>query len=211
MSWLADDLRIHNHLLADRFLYASRALESSGSRQEFTPLVVDGTMSQKIALEDEARIHIMFAQDWNQPLKEIRCIPGFSNFLQPRQASSIMKDLPGEGPIILINIYQERCDALALIKGCDKPLHTPLGHLTYKDASKLKDRLRKYLVSGNYLMRDADRGPREFRDPDEKGDLRGILEELWLRIVKLILDALSYSVGPVLTHNIQSHSFIIQL
>jgi len=164
MSWLADDLRIHNHLLADRFLYVSRALESSGSRQVFTPLVIDGTMSQKIALEDEARTHIMLAQEWNQLLKEIRCIPGFSNFLQPRQASSIMKDLPGEGPIILINIHQERCDALALI------------------------------------MRDADRGPREFRDPEEKGDLHEILEELWLRVVKPILDALSYSVSFMLTY-----------
>jgi len=211
MSWLVDDLVKHNHLLADRFLYVSRALESSGSRQEFTPLVIDGTMSQKIALEDEARTHIMLAQDWNQLLKEIRSIPGFSNFLQPRQASSIMKDLPGEGPIILINIHRERCDALALIKGCDKPLHIPLEHLTYKDASKLKDRLRKYLVSGNYLMRDADRGPREFRDPEEKGGLHDILQELWLRVVKPILDALSYSVRPILTHNIQSHSFICKL
>jgi len=138
MSWLADDLRIHNHLLADRFLHASRALESSGSRQEFTPLVTDGTMSQKIALEDEARTHIMLAQDWNQLLKEIRCLPGFSNFLQPRQASSIMKALPGEGPIILINIHEDRCDALALIQGRDQPLHIPLEHLTYTDASELR-------------------------------------------------------------------------
>jgi len=203
-----DDLRIHNHLLADRFLDVSRALESSSSRQEFTPLIIDGTMSQKIVLEDEARTHVMLAQDWNQLLKEIRCIPGFSNFLQPRWASSIMKDLPRDGPIILINMHEDRCDALALIHGCDKPFHIPLEHLTYKDASELKDRLRKYLVSGNYLMRDADRGPREVRDPEEKGDLHEILQELWLRVVKPILDALSYSVGSMLTHSIQSRSFI---
>jgi len=203
-----DDLRRHNNVLADRFLHVSRALESSGSRQAFTPLVINGTMSQKIALEDEARTHIMLARDWNQLLQEIRCITAFSNFLRPCQASSIMKDLPGDGPIILINIHEDCCDALALILGCDKPFHIPLEHLTYKEASGLKDRLRKYLVSGNYLMRDADRGPREFRDPDEKGDLHEILEELWLRVVKPILDALSYSVGSMLTYNIQSHPFV---
>jgi len=206
-----DDLRTHNHLLADRFLHISQALESSSSRQEFTPLAIDGTMSQKIALEDEARTHIMLAHDWDQLLKEIRSIPGFSNFLQPRQASSIMEHLPRDGPTILFNIHKDRCDALALIQGCDRPLHIPLEHLTYKNASKLKDCLRKYLVSRNYLMRNADRGPRECRDPNEKGDLHEILQELWLRVVKPILDALSYSVSPILTRNIQSHSFIYKL
>ena len=202
-----DDLRTHNHLLADRFLDVSRALESSGSRQAFTPLAIDGTMLQKIALEDEARTHVLLARDWDQLLKEIRGIPGFSNFLQPRRASSIMKDLPRDGPTILINVHKARCDALALMQACDQPLHIPLEHFTHKDASELKDRLRRYLLSQKYIMRDADRGPREFRDPEENGDLHEILQELWLRVVKPILDALSYSVGPILAHNIQSHSF----
>jgi len=206
-----DDLRARNHLLADRFLHISQALESSGSRQEFTPLAIDGTMSQKIALEDEARTHILLAHDWDQLLKEIRSIPQFSNFLQPRRASSLMKDLPQDGPTILFNIHKDRCDALALIKGCDQPLHIPLEHLTYNDASELKDRLRRYLVSGKYIMRNADRGPRRCRDPNEKGDLQEILEELWLRVVKPILDALSSSVRPILTRNIQSHSFISKI
>jgi len=200
-----DDLRTHNHLLADRFLHISQALESSGSRQECTPLAIDGTMSQKIALEDEARTHILLAHDWDQLLKEIRSIPGFSNFLQPRCASSIMKDLPRDGPTILFNVHKDRCDALALIKGCDRPLHIPLEHLTYKDASNLKDCLRKYIT------RNADRGPRECREPNEKGDLHEILQELWLRVVKPILDGLSYSVRPILTRNIHSHSFIFKI
>jgi len=206
-----DDLRTHNHLLADRFLDVSRALESSGSCREFTPLAIDGTMPQKIALEDEARTHILLAHDWDQLLKEIRSIPRFSNFLRPRRASSIMKDLPRDGPTILFNIHKDRCDALALIKGCGEPIQIPLEHLTYKDASKLKDRLRRYLLSGKYIVRNADRGPREFRDPDEKGDLHEILQELWLRVVKPILDALSYFVRPILTRNIQSHSFICKI
>jgi len=158
-------------------------------------------------LEDEARTHIMLAKDWDELLEEIRNIPGFLNFLRPRQAASIMEALPKDGPIILINVHEDRCDALALIQGRNKPLHIPLEHLTQKDASELKDRLRRYLVSGKYLMRDADRGPREVRDPEEKGDLYEILQELWLRVVKPILDALSYSVSPMLTHNTQSHSF----
>ena len=202
-----DNLRTANHLLADRFLHVSQALELSGSRQELTPLAIHGTISQKIALEDEARTHIMLAQEWDQLLDKIRKIPGFSNFLRPRPTSSIMKDLPRNGPIILINVHEDRCDALALVRGSNKPLHIPLEHLTHKNASQLKDRLHKYLVSGRYLMRDADRGPREVRDSEEKSDLNEILQELWLRVVKPILDALSYVVGPVSTHNMQSHSF----
>jgi len=206
-----DDLRAQNKPLADRFMDVSRALESSGSRQELTHLSIDGTMTQKIALEDEARTHIMLAQDWDRLVKEIHKIPGFLNFLRPRQASSVMKNLPRDGPIILINVHEDRCDALALIQGCDEPLHIPLEHLTHKDVSGIKDRLRRYLASGKYLMRDTDRGPREDRDPDRMGDLQEILQELWLRVVKPILDALSYSVGLVSTHNIQSRSFVCKL
>jgi len=202
-----DSLQVRNKLLADRFLDVSKALESSGSRQEFTRLAIDGTMTQKMDLEDDARTHIMLAQDWDRLVAEIRKIPGFLNFLRPRQASSIMKDLPRDGLIILINVHEDRCDALALIRGCDKPLHIPLERLTYNAASELKDRMRKYLVFTKNIMREIDRGPREVRDPDQKGNLQEILQELWLLVVKPILDTLSYSVSPMWFHNIQSHSF----
>jgi len=191
-----DDLRTHDHLLADRFLHVSRALESSGSRKESTPLVLDGTMSQKVALEDEARTHTMLARDWEQLLQEIRNIPAFHDFLRPRSALDIMKHLPRDGPVVLINVHDERCDALALIPDCDQPYHIPLNNLTHADASILRNRLYSYLSSHGCRMREVtDRAMRPAPNPKaDRSDLYNILHELWSRVAKPILDSLAYSV-----------------
>lgn len=112
-----DELRAHDELLAERFLDVSRALESSGSRREATAFSLDATMPEQIALESEAHIHVKRAGEWNNLLQEIQRIPGFHDFLRPRQASNILKDLPQNGPVILINVDKGRCDALALVPG----------------------------------------------------------------------------------------------
>jgi len=191
-----DDLRTHDHLLADRFLRVSRALESSGSRQESTSLALDGTMSQKVTLEDEARTHTMLARDWEQILQEIRNIPAFHNFLRPRSALDIMKFLPRDGPVVLINVHEDRCDALALIPGCDQPYHIPLDNLTHAYASVLRNRLHSYLSSRGCRMREvADRATRPAPNPNaNNSDIHNILHELWSRVTKPILDILAYPV-----------------
>jgi len=206
-----DDLKTHNPLLADRFLHISRALESSGSRQESAPLIFNGTFSEKVGLEDEAHTHVMLAQDWEQLLEEIRRIPGFFNFLRPRQALDILAELPRDGPVILINVHERRCDALALIPNCNQPLHIPLDHFTYAQASRLRDRLRSYLSRRGCRMRDVDRGPREVKDPEATSEIHNILQDLWMCVAKPILDALAYSVSLMfmLKSRTNSYSFLI--
>jgi len=197
-----DDLRTHNHLLADRFLHVSRALESSGSRQESISLALNGTLSQKVTLQGEAHTHAMLAREWEQLLEEIRGIPAFYDFLRPRTASNIMKHLrPRDGPVILINVHEDRCDALALIPDCRQPLHIPLDNLTHQYASVLRDHLRSCLLSHGRRMRtadlDLDRATRPAPKPNaENGsDIQKVLQELWHTVVKPILDALSYPVS----------------
>jgi len=195
-----DDLRAHDKLLADRFLYLSRVLESSGSRRESTIFALDTTISKQIALQDEAQSHVEQAKEWGELLDKIRMTPGFHDFLRPRSSSSILKDLPKDGPVILINVHEDRCDALALIPSCDEPLHIPLIDFTHQAATKLRDRLRRYLLRGGNLTRQADRGPREVLDPDveKTSEIRDVLHELWLCVVKPILDGLAYSVSLIL-------------
>jgi len=206
-----DDLRTYNCLLADRFLHISKALESSGSRQDSKSLILDRTMPQTVALEDEARTHVMLARDWKQLLKEIRAIPAFRNFLRPRRALDIMKHLQRGGPVILINVHEDRCDALALVPRCDQPLHMPLDNFTHQEASRLRDRLRSYLSRHGCRMRDVDRGPREVADPETTSEIYKILQELWLCVAKPILDALAYSVSFIfmLKSRSKCNSFLI--
>jgi len=190
-----DSLRDYDERLAQRFMDTSSALELSGSRRGLENLTVDAPLSQRISLQDEAHSHIKLASEWNQLLDEIRCIPAFHDFLRPPQTSDLLKGLPPDGPVILINVHETRCDALALISGFDAPVHIPLNNFTHKLASELRECLRLFLLSRRVLLRDEDRGPRPVFDEniEMQSEIHFILEELWQRVVKPILDGLGYS------------------
>jgi len=195
-----DELRAHHADLAERFLEISSALESSGSRRGFDTQSTDTPMSEKMALQHEAHTHLKLAQEWSRLLDEIRCIPTFHDFLRPPQTSGLLNRLPPDGPVILINVQESRCDALALISGLDKPIHIPLPEFTHEQASKLRERLRSFLLSQGIRMRGEDRGRRPVRlgrrrDSETQSDIHFVLEAIWLGVVKPILSGLSYSVS----------------
>ena len=195
-----DDLRAHDPDLARRFLNISSALESSGSRREFGSLSTDTPMSEKITLQEEAHMHIKLAGEWDELLEKIRRIPAFREFLRPPRTSDLLNRLPPDGPVILINVHQDRCDALALISASDAPIHIPLLEFTYGQAFELKNRLSGFLLSHRIRMRQEDRGGRPVppgRGTDKQSDMHCVLEALWLRVVRPILDGLSYPVSSI--------------
>ena len=142
-----DDLRAHDPHLAQLFLEISTALESSASRRDLGNLSTDAPMTQKMTLQDEAHSHIKLASEWKKLLGEIRGIPKFRDFLLPPQASELMRRIPPDGPIILVNVDTSRCDALVLISGCTEPIHIPLTEFTHEQASNLSHHLRNFLSS----------------------------------------------------------------
>jgi len=190
-----DDLLAHDAHLAHRFLEISNALEYSGSRRGLGTLSIDATMSQKVTLQDEARIHINLANEWKKLLGDIHNIPGFRNFLRPPQASELLRNIPPDGPIILINVDKSRCDALALISGCPEPIHIPLAEFTYEQAFKLNDRLRNFLSWNGVRAREEIRAIRPAPSHHVESDIHFVLGVLWLEVVRPILEGLSYSVG----------------
>jgi len=198
-----DKLREHDEHLAQRFVDISSALELSGARRRLESLDIDAPLSQKMALQNEAHTHVTLAGEWNQLLDDIRDIPAFHRFLRPPQMLDLLKDLPPDGPIILINVDKTHCDALALVSGVDAPVHIPLNTFTHQLASELRERLRDFLSSCGVRLRDEDRGPRAVFDDDVEtlSEIHFILEELWRRVVKPILDGLQFSVSFLSTHN----------
>ena len=199
-----NNLSEHDKHLAQRFMDISSALESSGSRRRLGNVNNDVPLSQKISLQDEARTHLKLAGEWHQLLDEIRRIPAFHKFLHPPQMSELLKELPTDGPIIVINVHETRCDALALISGVDAPVHIPLNNLTYDLASELQERLQRFLSSRDVRLHVQDRGPRSIFDDDVEmqSEIHSILKELWRRVVKPILDGIKYSVSFLSTCNI---------
>ncbi|TFK16796.1 hypothetical protein FA15DRAFT_661907 [Coprinopsis marcescibilis] len=156
-------------------------------------------MSEKVDAEEEARSHIYLAKEWDNVLDTIRStVPGFENFLLPPSCSTLLQNLPDSGWVIVINVHEDRSDALALRAGLDKPIHIELPSFSPEKADKLRQSLTKHLVGSKLRMRevivdeDDERGCKPVGS--RKGTvIRDVLAYLWKEVVKPILDALGLS------------------
>lgn len=190
-----EDLRTHNSALADRFLYVARALEMYGSRRVISNPFSEARVTQMVAAQDEAQRHAELAKEWTKILEQIRVMPEFHDFLRPPTASGFFTDLPRDGPVIIFNIHEDRGDAFALISGAHEPLHIPLKDFSWKRAMDLRDKFRAYL-NGVRAMREVDRKGRPSPFPGKEITIYEILRDLWIYLVRPILDALAYLVRP---------------
>jgi len=201
-----DDLRAHDENLAQRFSDISSVLEVSESRRGPEGLSGDALLSQQISLQDEAHLHIKLSRQYSKLLDEIRHIPKFHDFLQAPQASDLLTRLPPNAIVILVNVHEDRCDALALISSVGASMHIPLD-FTHNEASELRERLHLFLSSHGVHMREVDRAthPAPRPDADKQSDISFVLKALWMRVVRPILDALAY---PVSVPQLVSFHFI---
>ncbi|KAF6765331.1 CHAT domain-containing protein [Ephemerocybe angulata] len=155
------DLRDHNESLAKRLEDISKRLDMAGSSRGLPHTSM--SMSEKISLEDEA------------PLQAARGTPGFEAFLIPPVCSTLLQHLPDSGPIVVINVDERRCDALALLAGMDTPLHIPLPNFSVEKARAYRTDLEDRLKCGE----------------DER--VLRVLRGLWEEVAKPILDGLGIS------------------
>ncbi|KAJ3505303.1 hypothetical protein NLJ89_g7491 [Agrocybe chaxingu] len=192
-----DRLRAYHPSLAGRFLQVGRALEASAYRQQESTAISQAVTPQTITIQEETHAHVQFAGDWDRILAEIRAIPGFHDFLQPPNASYLLSRLPQEGPIVIFNIGQKRSDALALVSGCDTPLHVALENFSHEQVLGLSGTLRKYLRTRDIQRDDedleVDRSGHKVPPLGMQGSLYKVLGSLWANAVKPILDALGFS------------------
>ncbi|KAF8911677.1 CHAT domain-containing protein [Gymnopilus junonius] len=197
-----DDLRAYDPELANRLSHLSRSIEDADSLTNLGVIKHTATLTERITIQEEVTARLKLIQEWNKLLKEVRNIPAFRNFLLPRPCSEILSDIP-DGMVIVINVHSSRCDALALIAGVDVPVHIALNNFSYKKAEELRTRLQAYLTWHGVRMRDTgtsvkeetvSRGmrPEQVRSEHES-ILHEVLHDLWLYVVKPILDGLAIS------------------
>ncbi|KAF8804474.1 hypothetical protein BYT27DRAFT_7340101 [Phlegmacium glaucopus] len=187
-----DELRVKSPSLANRFIEVARALESYGTRPEvgFTT----DTLTEDIRLQDDTRNHTVHATEYKQLLKEIRDLPDFHDFLQPRKAGHLLSSLPPDGPIVIFSIARARCDALALMAGMEEPLHIPLENFSLKEAERLQKTIQMKDYDSERLKEpEEDHHRLPLRVSPTSSSIPHVLNELWCKVVQPILEALGYS------------------
>ncbi|VDB83035.1 unnamed protein product [Peniophora sp. CBMAI 1063] len=126
-------------------------------------------------------------------LTEIRGCTGFEHFME-RNQPEVTLPVPEalSGPIIFINVYRTRCDAIILHRNGARAI-VPLPDLSSKKASDLRWRWVQEVMGYRYQSSRMDErasGNPTGRSPDR---LRSCLRYLWNTVVGPILNALDYT------------------
>jgi hypothetical protein len=127
-------------------------------------------------------------------LKKIRQLEGFQQFLLPKTISEL-STASERGPVVIVNVSMNSCDALALLPGFAKEvIHVPLPEFTpdhVRTLTQLLGQIVPFMGRG-----DIDRlhGQREGGSAGLEEDFAHILSELWLTLVKPVLEALAITV-----------------
>jgi CHAT domain-containing protein len=126
-------------------------------------LIYDGSTSL-----DDRRTAVKLREN---VLAKIRRQPGLTHFLQCKPYSQI-SNAATNGPVVILNSHENRCDAIILHKPGAAPLHLQLGNIHHKLALKIQT--FKHLVGS--------RAPNYTREGTNDMDLNGLLEwlEQWI-------------------------------
>ncbi|KAF7334983.1 hypothetical protein MVEN_02248400 [Mycena venus] len=181
-------LRLKSPKLADDLIHLSAQLEGATTRR-FAQVMPDSGAQQPLTLIVQ-QVHEI-AHKRELLLKTIRELEGFNRFLLPKSISELSMAAQ-RGPVIFLNASQMSCDVLILLPGpSDRVLHVPLLEFTPKDLKTLTQTQTRLM---SYKGRsDTDRlyGNREGESQDREDDFAHILSELWVHLVKPVLNAIA--------------------
>ncbi|KAF6747650.1 CHAT domain-containing protein [Ephemerocybe angulata] len=184
-----DDLWEHDAHLADRIMEVSKQLDrANGSSSRLSREGM--SLSEKVSLENQSRNQMTLAREWDDLLASVRVLPGFETFLKPSPWYTLLQHLPDSGPVVVINIDVNRCDAIALVPGKVDPLHIPLPLFSLAKCTKYREDLNAQLRSFSET-RSGERSARSVtRVRHSETIVQAILRRLWEKLVKPILQKL---------------------
>ncbi|QLH25940.1 CHAT domain-containing protein [Streptomyces sp. Rer75] len=166
-------------VLLDRALSARTALTALRER---APELADRFQWLSAALETEDREpseqRHEHARDLEAVVERIRALPDFASFLLPPTLPQLMSEVR-DGPVVLVNVSQLRCDALALTPAGVR--HIPLPDLTLQDVVEWVDVFVGALDVGQSVANEV---------------LETILGRLWDTIAEPVLTTLEFTRSP---------------
>ncbi|KAG8859271.1 hypothetical protein FRB91_008452 [Serendipita sp. 411] len=180
-----DKLREVEPELADRLLHVSSLLDQGSQGDK-------SRSDHNRSPEEEARQYRALAKERDDIVEKIRSLPKFHDFLKPLRLKDLA-EAAKEGPVVVINVSERRCDALALVYGVNEAIHIPLPDLT-------SERVTQFQIEFNSLLKAGGLRQRAVRDEEEEigGDegCKRILAELWNHLVNPVLDSLAFNSDP---------------
>ncbi|KIM21219.1 hypothetical protein M408DRAFT_29727, partial [Serendipita vermifera MAFF 305830] len=184
------DLRRNHPELAHRLQEISEKME-----KPYGDAVI-GSKEVAQPTEDVARMHSALALDWQNTLKEVRKQLHFESFLMPKTFNTL-HDAARDGPVVILNVQDSRCDALVLIKR-ESGLtvnNIPLEGFSYQTAQELLETMKSVLSSAGVGARGTRGHDEDDYDADGRDGLERVLSTLWLDVVKPVIKGLRYPVG----------------
>jgi tetratricopeptide (TPR) repeat protein len=179
-----DELREVRPDLAERLVQVSRLLEQGMGK--------DGLPGGRThSAHEGGRQYRALTAEWESLIEQVRSLPNFVDFLRPLSSIQLKKAAQG-GSVVVLNIAEQRCDALALIPGRDHVMHIPLPSLTSQKVTELGNRLKDLLYSGG--ARAVERAAKKVENETDDEECKWILAELWNCLVKPVLNSLEFLV-----------------
>ncbi|KAG9106758.1 hypothetical protein FRC07_008743, partial [Ceratobasidium sp. 392] len=181
---LAGDLEQVAHQLDSAGLSNTDQINSLDSRPYF----------EKISRE----LHSL-AMKWDALIGQVRQLPGFERFLLPKRSSELI-NATCASTVVVINVHETRCDALALRPGSSRVIHIPLLSISHHQCVHMRGRLLAAL-RGTHNRVGGSRRP-VFKSPEVDGVFEDVLTALWVKVVKPILKALNFMDLPKETNEL---------
>jgi len=143
-----------------------------------------------ISNEDLSHRQHSCADKFDKLLENVREDPEFEDFLRPPKFSKLV-EVNKNGPVVLLNVSGDRCDALALVPGMDdEVMHIPLQNVSRERTLVLHDILRDCLSTSS-IRTQHDRISRIVCPSGRDDRFIGLLSELWTCVVEPVLGSLS--------------------
>ncbi len=182
-------LRERDPALYDRLRSVAAEMATAAALDEPTglaPALPAGPAADAARLHQDRRIRL--AEEWDRLLARARALPGQEHLLQVPPLAALRDGLP-DGPVVLINVHDARCDALVVRR--DGPVeHIPLPDLTAPGTVR---RATAYLRALRVLGSPAT--PGDLTRTSAKQTLHVTLEWLWDAVAGPVLDHLGLAGG----------------
>jgi hypothetical protein len=122
---------------------------------------------------------------------------GFERFLLPKELNQLI-NVVGDGPLVIVNVHRSRCDALILKHGQSTVDHVHLAQCTVESISSLRGKLQSLLKnSGRYRRKPYLH--QESNVSNQETVFGEVLHDLWVAVVKPVLEALDFFVSVFAT------------